>query len=151
MLLLLLKLHAAPAVHCLRPLPPGVQVRSIVSETLDIVELRRLADTVVGDPGSETGLSLEQRKRLSIAVELVRAVHAVPHAVPCCALLRHALLCSACCAFAVPAGSCCTQRRMVPNAAACVAPRALVCRWQTPQWCLWMNQHRDWTPELPPL
>lgn len=46
-------------------------MRAIVAETLAMVELGRLADTVVGEPGGDAGLSTEQRKRLSIAVELV--------------------------------------------------------------------------------
>lgn len=46
------------------------QVHAIVEQTLDIIELRNLQDRVVGDPGGD-GLSIEQRKRLSIAVELV--------------------------------------------------------------------------------
>jgi len=37
---------------------------------MDLVELRSLAGAVVGRPGVD-GLSLEQRKRLTIAVELV--------------------------------------------------------------------------------
>ena len=37
---------------------------------MDLVELRSLAGAIVGRPGS-TGLSVEQRKRLTIAVELV--------------------------------------------------------------------------------
>ena len=37
---------------------------------MDLVELRSLANAVVGRAGS-TGLSVEQRKRLTIAVELV--------------------------------------------------------------------------------
>ena len=37
---------------------------------MDLVELRSLAGAVVGRPGVD-GLSVEQRKRLTIAVELV--------------------------------------------------------------------------------
>ena len=37
---------------------------------MDLVELRSLAQAVVGRPGVD-GLSVEQRKRLTIAVELV--------------------------------------------------------------------------------
>lgn len=48
---------------------PRAKVAQVVEETLDLVELRPLADHVVGDLGGE-GLSIEQRKRLSIAVEL---------------------------------------------------------------------------------
>ena len=39
-------------------------------QVMDLVELRSLANAVVGRPGS-SGLSVEQRKRLTIAVELV--------------------------------------------------------------------------------
>ncbi|KAL4527487.1 hypothetical protein Ndes2526B_g08823 [Nannochloris sp. 'desiccata'] len=46
------------------------QVAAIVQQTLDTVELDNLAGSIVGEPGGE-GLSIEQRKRLSIAVELV--------------------------------------------------------------------------------
>jgi len=46
------------------------QVAAVVQQTLDTVELNDLAGRVVGDPGGN-GLSIEQRKRLSIAVELV--------------------------------------------------------------------------------
>lgn len=45
---------------------------SYVDGVLDLVELRPLAHAMVGEPGGGgVGLSLEQRKRLSIAVELV--------------------------------------------------------------------------------
>ena len=37
---------------------------------MDLVELKNLKDAIVGIPGS-TGLSTEQRKRLTVAVELV--------------------------------------------------------------------------------
>eukprot|EP00887_Chlorella_sp_A99_P006644 scaffold3.g6644.t1 len=47
-----------------------ILVQRMVDQTLDIVELSSLRDSIVGDPGSD-GLSIEQRKRLSIAVELV--------------------------------------------------------------------------------
>ena len=40
------------------------------SQVMDLVELRSLAQAVVGRPGVD-GLSVEQRKRLTIAVELV--------------------------------------------------------------------------------
>jgi ABC-type multidrug transport system ATPase subunit len=46
------------------------QVAAIVEQTLNTVELNNLAGSIVGEPGGE-GLSIEQRKRLSIAVELV--------------------------------------------------------------------------------
>ena len=39
-------------------------------QVMDLVELRSLAQAVVGRPGVD-GLSVEQRKRLTIAVELV--------------------------------------------------------------------------------
>ena len=41
-----------------------------VDEVMDLVELRPLANGSVGLPGV-SGLSVEQRKRLTIAVELV--------------------------------------------------------------------------------
>lgn len=41
-----------------------------VDEVMDLVELDNLKDAIVGLPGV-TGLSTEQRKRLTIAVELV--------------------------------------------------------------------------------
>ena len=40
------------------------------AQVMDLVELRSLAQAVVGRPGVD-GLSVEQRKRLTIAVELV--------------------------------------------------------------------------------
>ncbi|KAL0051690.1 hypothetical protein WJX82_000289 [Trebouxia sp. C0006] len=43
---------------------------AFVDQVMDLVELRSLANAVVGRAGS-TGLSVEQRKRLTIAVELV--------------------------------------------------------------------------------
>ena len=46
-------------------------MRWIVDETLEMVELTKLAGSVVGEAGGDWGLSTEQRKRLSIAVELV--------------------------------------------------------------------------------
>eukprot|EP00887_Chlorella_sp_A99_P006759 scaffold3.g6759.t1 len=45
-------------------------VNRVVDQTLELVELGPLAGLVVGEPGGD-GLSIEQRKRLSIAVELV--------------------------------------------------------------------------------
>ncbi|CAM6086376.1 unnamed protein product [Calypogeia fissa] len=44
--------------------------RDFVQEVMDLVELAPLKDAIVGSPG-ESGLSTEQRKRLTIAVELV--------------------------------------------------------------------------------
>lgn len=66
-------LPPAILVHSPAPLPPPLpsQVKWIVDEALEMVELVRLADIVVGWPGGDVGLSVEQRKRLSIAVELV--------------------------------------------------------------------------------
>ena len=46
------------------------QVKSLVEETISTIELGDLRSLVVGNPGGE-GLSIEQRKRLSIGVELV--------------------------------------------------------------------------------
>jgi len=45
-------------------------VQAFVEEVLDLVELKPLENALVGLPGI-TGLSTEQRKRLTIAVELV--------------------------------------------------------------------------------
>ena len=45
-------------------------MREYVKDVLDIVELTPLRHTLVGMPGV-SGLSVEQRKRLTIAVELV--------------------------------------------------------------------------------
>ena len=44
--------------------------QTFVEEVMDLVELGSLRHALVGLPGS-TGLSTEQRKRLTIAVELV--------------------------------------------------------------------------------
>jgi len=58
-------------------LPPSVSdtwIGAYVIEVLDLVELTPLANSLVGDPagpGGGTGLSTEQRKRLTIVVELV--------------------------------------------------------------------------------
>lgn len=49
---------------------PVETVYAFVDEVMDLVELRPLADSIVGLPGM-SGLSVEQRKRLTIAVELV--------------------------------------------------------------------------------
>ncbi|CAN6456720.1 unnamed protein product [Victoria cruziana] len=54
-------------------LPPEVGVNekmAFVNEVMELVELENLKDALVGVPGV-TGLSTEQRKRLTIAVELV--------------------------------------------------------------------------------
>ena len=48
----------------------GLTYQSSTLQVMDLVELRSLANAVVGRPGS-SGLSVEQRKRLTIAVELV--------------------------------------------------------------------------------
>ena len=47
-----------------------IQVREHVEEVMAIVELDKIRGALVGIPGA-TGLSVEQRKRLSIAVEMV--------------------------------------------------------------------------------
>jgi ABC-type multidrug transport system ATPase subunit len=47
-----------------------VNTQEFVDEVLKIVELDEIKDALVGSPGMN-GLSLEQRKRLTIAVELV--------------------------------------------------------------------------------
>ena len=49
---------------------PIATVYAFVQEVMELVELEPLADSLVGAPGV-TGLSVEQRKRLTIAVELV--------------------------------------------------------------------------------
>ena len=41
-----------------------------MSQVMELVELEGLANSIVGKPGL-SGLSVEQRKRLTIAVELV--------------------------------------------------------------------------------
>jgi hypothetical protein len=48
----------------------GSQVRRHVEEVMKVVELDVLRDSLVGVPG-QSGLSVEARKRLSIAVEQV--------------------------------------------------------------------------------
>lgn len=45
-------------------------LQQFVQEVMDLVELATLKDALVGLPG-QSGLSTEQRKRLTIAVELV--------------------------------------------------------------------------------
>lgn len=45
-------------------------VYAFVQEVMELVELEPLTDSLVGAPGV-SGLSVEQRKRLTIAVELV--------------------------------------------------------------------------------
>ena len=45
-------------------------VEQFVDEVMGLVELESLRDSIVGSPG-QFGLSVEQRKRLTIAVELV--------------------------------------------------------------------------------
>ena len=47
-----------------------VTARAFVDEVMDLVELEPIKGSLVGVPGL-TGLSVEQRKRLTIAVELV--------------------------------------------------------------------------------
>ncbi|EFN53196.1 hypothetical protein CHLNCDRAFT_36538 [Chlorella variabilis] len=49
---------------------PASTVDCFVEEMMEVVELTNLRDAIVGMPGS-SGLSVEQRKRLTIAVELV--------------------------------------------------------------------------------
>ena len=49
---------------------PDEKVHSFVKEVMELVELTSLANAIIGRPG-ESGLSVEQRKRLTIAVELV--------------------------------------------------------------------------------
>lgn len=47
-----------------------MSTQEFVGEVLEIIELEGIRDTLVGVPGI-SGLSTEQRKRLTIAVELV--------------------------------------------------------------------------------
>jgi ABC-type multidrug transport system ATPase subunit len=49
---------------------PDSRVHSFVQEVMQLVELTSLAHAIIGSPG-QSGLSVEQRKRLTIAVELV--------------------------------------------------------------------------------
>lgn len=48
-----------------------LQVRAFVEQVIDIVDLTDLSFNLVGAPGAPGGLSMEQMKRLTIAVELV--------------------------------------------------------------------------------
>jgi ABC-type multidrug transport system ATPase subunit len=48
----------------------ALQVRAYVDEVLDLVDLTELMFDLVGLPG-QSGLSVEQRKRLTIATEMV--------------------------------------------------------------------------------
>ena len=63
-------LPEAPACAHILIITCILQVREYVKDVMDIVELTPLRNTLVGIPG-ESGLSVEQRKRLTIAVELV--------------------------------------------------------------------------------
>ncbi len=59
------------ALACLLScLAPVAQVRAYIDEVMDIVDLIDIQYGFVGQPGL-SGLSVEQRKRLTIAVELV--------------------------------------------------------------------------------
>lgn len=68
-----------------------MQVRAFVEQVIDIVDLNGQAHSLVGAPGGAGGLSTEQRKRLTIAVELVAnpsgetAGEAVPMGCACAA------------------------------------------------------------------
>ena len=58
-------------VHVIELAPDMLQwFQQFVDEVMELVELENLKDALVGLPGI-TGLSTEQRKRLTIAVELV--------------------------------------------------------------------------------
>lgn len=46
-------------------------MRAYVEEVMDIVDMMDICYSLVGSPAMGTGLSIEQRKRLTIAVELV--------------------------------------------------------------------------------
>jgi hypothetical protein len=50
--------------------PPLPQVEAYIEEVLDMVDMQSIRGVLVGLPGG-AGLSVEQRKRLTIAVELV--------------------------------------------------------------------------------
>ncbi|KAI8105725.1 hypothetical protein M9434_000307 [Picochlorum sp. BPE23] len=63
-------LHFAARLRLSESSVSDSQVCAIVEETLSTIELKELRGRVVGNPGGE-GLSIEQRKRLSIGVELV--------------------------------------------------------------------------------
>lgn len=63
-------LHFAARLRLSEETVSDSQVCAIVEETLSTIELKDLQGRVVGNPGGE-GLSIEQRKRLSIGVELV--------------------------------------------------------------------------------
>jgi hypothetical protein len=54
-------------------------------KVMDLVELTPLRNTLVGLPGA-SGLSVEQRKRLTIAVELVLPPNPSPYDVVCTVL-----------------------------------------------------------------
>jgi hypothetical protein len=55
---------------------------------MDLVELTPLRNTLVGLPGA-SGLSVEQRKRLTIAVELVRPLFRPSADVTSCGMSYH--------------------------------------------------------------
>lgn len=46
-------------------------LEAFVDEVIELVELGPLRNTLVGGSGEGSGLSVEQRKRVSVAVELV--------------------------------------------------------------------------------
>jgi ATP-binding cassette subfamily G (WHITE) protein 2 (SNQ2) len=48
---------------------PAAEIEAYVNKVIDVLELDELADAVIGIPGA--GLSIEQRKRTTIGVELV--------------------------------------------------------------------------------
>jgi len=57
-------------IHKVVELRCFLSLQKFVDEVMDLVELDNLSDAIVGLPGV-TGLSTEQRKRLTIAVELI--------------------------------------------------------------------------------
>lgn len=65
--------HCLPACPTVAPCLNCPQVSQLVEETLEMTELTRLRHSIVGEGDGGQGLSMEQRKRLSIAVELVAA------------------------------------------------------------------------------
>lgn len=55
---------------------PLAEIEAYVESVIDILELSELADACIGVPGA--GLSIEQRKRCTIGVELVAKVSIIP-------------------------------------------------------------------------
>lgn len=64
-----LELNHSILIHCVLT-TDCMQMQTFIEEVMELVELASLRDALVGLPGVD-GLSTEQRKRLTIAVELV--------------------------------------------------------------------------------